>query len=86
MNSYDGFKDGNDDFANNLGFNERQGNSDVQQLTDLPQILRAPLKTSIEKSTKTWYNRRMKVRMKSFFDGNYSVLPNFHKVENKIPL
>ena len=29
---------------------------------------RAPLKTSIEKSTKTWYNRRMKVRMKSFFD------------------
>ena len=33
-----------DDFANNLGFNERQGNSDVQQLTDLPQILLENLK------------------------------------------
>ena len=35
----DGFKDGSDDFANNLGFNNRQGNSNVKQLTDLPQIL-----------------------------------------------
>lgn len=40
----DGFKDGSDDFANNLGFNERQGNSDVKQLTDLPQILLENLK------------------------------------------
>ena len=40
----DGFDDGRDDYAKDLGFKKRQGNSDIQELTDLPQVLLEDLK------------------------------------------
>lgn len=40
----DGFNDGRDDYVKDLGFKQRQGNSNIQELTDLPQVLLEDLK------------------------------------------
>lgn len=40
----DGYKDGRNDFVRDQGFKKRQGNSSVQELTDLPHIMVEDLK------------------------------------------
>ncbi len=42
----DGFSDGRDDLVKDLGFSQRQGDSEIQELTDLPQVLLEDLKLS----------------------------------------
>ena len=42
----DGFVDGRDDLVKNLGFSQRQGDSEIQKLTDLPQVLLEELNLS----------------------------------------